>query len=157
MFRRILVAVDGSEESYAAVDVAADLALTHGSELLILTVGAVPWSYGVSPVSMERIFDDLDLDLKETLALARDRLPASLEASTRVAWGPSVASVIVDEARDSHADLIVLGSRGRGPVRASLLGSVGRRVLEHSPVPVMVVRHPEGASHEPVAHAASVG
>jgi nucleotide-binding universal stress UspA family protein len=50
------------------------------------------------------------------------------------------AKAILERVEAARHDLVVMGSRDRGPARSLLLGSVGRAVLEHSPVPVLIVR-----------------
>ncbi len=53
---------------------------------------------------------------------------------------------LIRQIKEGHHDLVVMGSRGRGTVRAALLGSVSHYVLHHSPVPVLIV-HAERAAH----------
>jgi nucleotide-binding universal stress UspA family protein len=53
------------------------------------------------------------------------------------------ADALLEEAND--ADLLVVGSRGRGGFRSMLLGSVSRTVVQHSPCPVAVIRYAEGS------------
>ena len=50
------------------------------------------------------------------------------------------ATAIVDRARDMHADLVVVGSRGHGTIESMLLGSVSAEVVDHAPAPVLVAR-----------------
>ena len=151
MFHNILVAVDGSAPSDLAVEAAADLAESQNATLTIVTVCAVPWTSGVPQASLIRIFGDEENDAHDLLDRAMARVPPGLVVSTLTLWGSSVALAIVDKLEAGGHDLIVLGSRGRGPVRATLLGSDGRAVLERSPVPVLVVRPPRTVSATPQA------
>ncbi len=56
------------------------------------------------------------------------------------------ATLIVERANEFRAELVVIGSRGRGPLTSMLLGSVSAEVVDHAPCPVLVVRHPVAES-----------
>jgi nucleotide-binding universal stress UspA family protein len=56
-----------------------------------------------------------------------------------VLTGEPVSSALIHQIEKGGHDLVVMGSRGRGPVRSALLGSVSHFVLHHSPVPVLIV------------------
>jgi hypothetical protein len=71
------------------------------------------------------------------LRRARDRVPNDLPVNTIVTDRPIRAALIEHINRGRH-DLIAMGSRGRGAVRAALLGSVSHYVLNNSPVPVLI-------------------
>jgi len=77
------------------------------------------------------------------LAQARERVPEHVSVCTLLSRVPPRLAILRQVERGNH-DLVVLGSRGRGPVRSLLLGSVSRRVLQRSPVPVLIVQ-PEPA------------
>ncbi|MEU4695296.1 universal stress protein [Actinoplanes sp. NPDC023714] len=79
----------------------------------------------------------LDAHLDVTVANAKESHPAVYLTATTVA-SPAAAALVV---RSSHAQLVVVGSRGRGAVRGMLLGSVSQHLLRHSPATVVVV-HP---------------
>jgi nucleotide-binding universal stress UspA family protein len=76
---------------------------------------------------------------------ARDRVPADLPVTTVLSEQP-IRLALIRQIKEGHHDLVVMGSRGRGAVRAALLGSVSHYVLHHSPVPVLIV-HAERAHH----------
>jgi len=61
-------------------------------------------------------------------------------AKMRQAAGPRLSRAIVDEARQFGADLVVLGSPGRGGLARRLLGGVAERVTRSAPIPVLLVR-----------------
>jgi nucleotide-binding universal stress UspA family protein len=72
------------------------------------------------------------------LRRARERVPDDLPVTAVLTEQPIRAALIDQIAKGKH-DLVVMGSRGRGGVRAALLGSVSHYVLHHSPVPVLII------------------
>ena len=61
-------------------------------------------------------------------------------------WTGDPGDVIVEAAEAEHADMVLVGSHGRGPVGRLLLGSVSEFVVRNAPCPVLVVRPREGAA-----------
>jgi nucleotide-binding universal stress UspA family protein len=145
---RILVATDGSEHAARAVDVAAELAAKLGARLSIVAVApsAAILAEELAPYARA---EGLANDLPELLANiespflepARQRARARgiVEPSAQTLTGDPAAS-IVEFAREHAADLIVVGSRGRGRLGALLLGSVSQKVATHAPCSVLIVR-----------------
>jgi nucleotide-binding universal stress UspA family protein len=89
------------------------------------------------PVSVPHELDDNDRSsLDDALELAEQR---GVSALTRLLVG-GAARRIIDYANEIDADLIVVGSRGLGPVGGTLLGSVSRKVLHDAKRPVLIVR-----------------
>jgi nucleotide-binding universal stress UspA family protein len=146
---KILLATDGSREAKLAFASAADLSEKTGSELHIVYVGHMPLVSYESPGATT-----LDPDL-----LGRMQEGAEQEARTmldeqaqrvREESGGEVAEAharlgrpdveIVGLADELGAGLIVLGSRGLGPLRRALMGSVSDSVVRHAHCPVLVVR-----------------
>jgi nucleotide-binding universal stress UspA family protein len=68
-----------------------------------------------------------------------ERIPRGIPATKRVSAQP-IEQALLNEAREGNHDLVILGSRDRGPLRSALFGSVGRTMLRHSPRPVLIVR-----------------
>ena len=66
-----------------------------------------------------------------------------------------IRAALIGRIAEGHHDLIVMGSRGRGAVRAALLGSVSHYVLHHSPIPVLIV-HAQRSQEERVPHLTAV-
>jgi len=144
---RVGAAVDGSPEARAAVRAAGALAAAAGAELLLVSV--------VDPqVAMPVAFDydafvrDLHAQARAELAAAARTVPAGVAVDTCVIEGRPADELA---ALDRGLDLLVLGSRGRGPVRRVVLGSVSAHVVRHAAVPVVVV--PRGAAPAPAADA----
>jgi nucleotide-binding universal stress UspA family protein len=143
VFRNILVAVDGSADSDRALDHAIALTRDQHARLTILTI--IP---PVSPMvaftaDVAQCAAAIEHACQQVLREAADRVPGDVGLTTRMAEGVPDRKII-ETALDSGADLIVIGSRGRGRLRGALLGSVSQAVLHHSPVPVLVAHAPKG-------------
>jgi nucleotide-binding universal stress UspA family protein len=146
--RRLLVAVDGSGPSLRAVELAAALAAASGGAVrlvaavdidLLRMVGDAP--LGVGPlgvgIRMGEIQQALRHDAEAQLAACQKVCErAGVPVSSQVEVAPPV-DVIVQAARD--ADLVVMGSRGRGALAGAFLGSVSQRVIAGTRTPVLVV------------------
>ncbi|MCC7059677.1 MAG: universal stress protein, partial [Burkholderiaceae bacterium] len=86
---------------------------------------------------------------EEILAQARQAAQeggVQAEFGSIEALGTRVSDAIIEEARRSQADLIVLGTHGRRGVRRLLLGSDAEAIVRHAPVAVLLVRAPEDAA-----------
>jgi len=136
--RNLLVAVDGSEYSEAAVRVAGELVRQHGAaSLTLLNVIEVVTS-DAGPVEVPG--SPGDPEVWATFARPREILAESgIEPKLLLREGDP-ANEIVETARVGGYDLIVVGHRGLSPVKAFLLGSVSDRVVAHAPCSVLVVR-----------------
>jgi nucleotide-binding universal stress UspA family protein len=140
--KRIVIATDGSPNAWAAVEEGIELASEVGAEVTFVTVRHEVAVLG-EPLYQRR--------LTEQLGRAREALDrAEAEAERRgvpcdgeILEGDP-ATCIVDAARYRNADLLVVGSRGHGALTSALIGSVSRKVMSSSPVPVMVVRERAG-------------
>ena len=150
MFRRILVALDGSAHADEALVQAIDLArATHGT-LTLTAVATEPstWlltgSSWTAAVDMEKLKAQVEKEYDDLLRAAAKTVPEDISCERVVAHGPA-AKAIVDRLNEGKHDLIVMGSRGRGGVGSLMLGSVSHRVLHESPVPVLIV-HAQGES-----------
>ena len=141
-FRRILLAVDESPLAAHAADAGADLARSLGAELAFVCVvdpreNAAP----ESGVSMAEMIALAQQDGKRLLAGFLERLPPGLSALEFIAVGKP-ASEIVKAATEWQADVIVMGSHGRGGVGRMLFGSVADTVMRQAPCSVLIVRTP---------------
>jgi nucleotide-binding universal stress UspA family protein len=143
MFRRILVAFDGSQHAQAALADAIELAQANRARLTVLTVVPDDNLWLGAAVEVPVNLGGLESTAREyaaTLDRAVQSVPADVPVTKRLRRGVA-AMAILAEVRDHDHDLIVMGSRGRGGLRSLLLGSVSHAVLHSSPVPVLVVRH----------------
>jgi nucleotide-binding universal stress UspA family protein len=145
---KILLATDGSKEAELAFASAADLSEKTASELHVVYVGHMPLVSYESPGATI-----LDPDLQRRMhESAEQEARTMLEEQVRRVGktGDEVAEIharlgrpdaeIVGLADELGAGLIVLGSRGLGPLRRALMGSVSDSVVRHAHCPVLVVR-----------------
>ena len=138
--KTILIATGASEGAGDALDVAIDLARQTGAELQVLSVRPQRASgrAGAGPAVLEVEEHDGPQHIAEAAAVrARE---AGIEATPHHAHG-DVVSCIAETATSLDADLLVVGSRGHGPISGAVLGSVSHALVSRSPVPVTIVRH----------------
>jgi nucleotide-binding universal stress UspA family protein len=139
MFRNILVAIDGSPDADEALTQAIDLAESEHTRLTLMTAPAqIPATVYLTP-AINTVIADAEAEAQAVLRRARDRVPKDLPVTTIVTDQP-IRAALMRQIEAGHHDLVAMGSRGRGAVRAALLGSVSHYVLNHSPVPVLIVR-----------------
>lgn len=141
---RTLFATDGSGSADRARDLLAALPWPDGTEIRIISA-LEPW------VDVVGAWIASDRDEDDTLAVARRQAVTILEDAERAIARPGrivtnvlrsdlAGPAIVAEARQWGADLIVIGSRGHGPLTSALLGSVSAEVADQAPCSVLVVR-----------------
>jgi nucleotide-binding universal stress UspA family protein len=146
---KILVATDFSEPSEAALAYGRELAHSFGAALTVLHVveNVLSRAYGVDGAVMM-----IDPELQRQIeAAARERVDRELfdedrqdlKATGIVLVSNAPAEAIVNFARQSNIDLVVMGTHGRGGVAHLVMGSVSERVVRTAPCPVLTVRHPE--------------
>jgi nucleotide-binding universal stress UspA family protein len=139
----ILLAIDGSEEAQLASTTAADLAEKTNSELHVLTVGPDYPLYELPehPAEFEDVLRENRREAKEVLEQQAKRIEESggTVKETHLLEGRADEE-IVELAEEIGAGLIVLGSRGHGRLRRTLLGSVSDAVVRHAHCPVTIVR-----------------
>ena len=147
MFKRILVATDGSTLSKKAVTSAIALAAQHDADLVALTVVPhYPKSYfdgamSYSPEDIGRIEKQWAEKARNMLDTVKARAEQSgVRIKTATANSDLVAESIVAAAKKHKSDLIVMASHGRKGIKRLLLGSETQHVLTHSMLPVLVLR-----------------
>lgn len=149
--RTILVPTDFSEPADAAWRYACGLAERLGSRLHLLhVISHQPFAY--DPWGTDNITLRVTDLLKETEAGVRKALAARVpkgrlarRTRTEAVIGTPVDRIL-QAVRTSRADLVVMGTHGRGVVGHVLLGSVAERVVRQCPVPVLTLRKPRGAA-----------
>jgi nucleotide-binding universal stress UspA family protein len=158
VFHSILVAVDGSPHADSALTHAIDMAECWRSRVTLLTAIVRPPTiayYGAAGAFVQTLLEEAEADAGTILARARDRIPDDVSVTTVLSRKPAQPAIIGQIEAGGH-DLVVMGSRGRGPVRSALLGSVSHHVLHHSPVPVLIV-HGEPSPHAESSETAAAG
>lgn len=138
---KILVAVDGSEDSVLALRSAVDLADSNDSELHVLHVGLA--SYWVTPDAMHpEEAERLEESARQVLDEQIEKVEGAEEAvaERHLEMGTKVDEQIVKLADEIGAGLIVVGSRGKNTMERLLLGSEAESVVRHAHCPVLVIR-----------------
>lgn len=141
MFKKILVATDGSEYSHRALQAAVACAGCFRAEILLLFVFTQPRSYGTFSGLQSVEFSDAQIDeiskkIFDTTLKGIDVSGVTISKKVRIGYP---ATTILDEVEDG-VDLVIMGSRGHGPVSGIVTGSVTQKVLGLAPCPVMVVK-----------------
>lgn len=143
MFRRILVALDGSSLAEQAVPLAARIASASGGTLIFVQAINLALDYGtyLRPVPVPQSVIDSAYEVSQaylTSITRRDEV-AGLSCETELLTG-SAAEQVLAAAESRKADLIVLNSHGRSGVARWVLGSVAEHVVHHATAPVLVLR-----------------
>jgi nucleotide-binding universal stress UspA family protein len=137
--RHVLIATDGSPGAQVAVEEGVRIARLMGADVTFLAVAQPPLPMLGEPFYQRALTAQLDARRK---ALAR-AAPFADERRVRYEMElmeGSPAQTILDLARSRDVDLIVVGSRGLGSVKGTLLGSVSSEVVHHADRPVLVAR-----------------
>lgn len=146
MYKRILVAADGSATSDKALVEAIDLANDQHAQLKIVytiddasiyTAADVPNAVGIEQAWIDAGHKILEAAKKKAQA-------AGIEAETKLletdAMGEKISDAIVNEARAWPADLLVAGTHGRRGLSHLIMGSVAEGIVRTCPVPLLLVR-----------------
>jgi nucleotide-binding universal stress UspA family protein len=137
MFRKILVAVDGSEQAMAALRIAIDLAKRYRAGLGLLH--AFPHvSDLLGTPQYESLLAARATAGEALLDTARGQVDDGVPVETQLIEGPP-AQAILRVAHEDGYGMIVMGSRGRGHIAGMLLGSVSNAVAQRASCPVLIV------------------
>lgn len=137
MYKNILVAADGSENSLRATEQAAEIAsLLEGVKVELVSVIAID-------VYSDMVYDPIEAHGEAQREIIKEALDILTDAEVShevVLLHGRPADEIIRYAEESGADLLVMGSRGLGALREFALGSVSHKVLTHAKCPVLVVK-----------------
>ena len=153
-FTKILVPIDGSEQSMDAADYAIALAKSNTNnnniQLIALHVLFSQTGYGystnifglVTPSTINKILEDAKHEAQQWFDKIKEKISENnIQLKTEVVVSPtSVVAAIVDYAEHEDVDLIVIGSRGRSGFKKLLLGSTASGVVTYAACPVLVVK-----------------
>src|ERR687892_955153 len=146
---KIMVGIDGSEQSINAADYAIDIAKRHNTELIAINVLTSDIGYAYSSPGVE----SPPLTIREIILLAEDEVKKWLNdieekadksgirfRSEIIMAKRSAVSTMLDYAEEQKIDLIVVGTRGRSGIKKMLLGSVASGLVTYAACPVLVVK-----------------
>lgn len=144
-YQHILVAIDESPISYAAVEQAALLAQNLNAQITLMSVIAVDPFVGVDFYKVAPAITDYFMQAESNAQNRLDEIKANLErdglkVNIKLIRGMSPSEGIIHVADEVGADLIMMGSHGRTGLQKLMLGSVAQHVLTQSPLPVLIVK-----------------
>jgi nucleotide-binding universal stress UspA family protein len=154
-FTKILVAIDGSEQSMKAAEYAIAMAKednnnNNNSQLIALHVlfSQTGYAYStnlfglVTPSSINKFLEDAKNEAQQWFDKIKEKISENeIQLKTEVVVSPtSVVAAIVDYAEHESVDLIVIGSRGRSGFKKLLLGSTASGVVTYATCPVFIVK-----------------
>jgi nucleotide-binding universal stress UspA family protein len=145
LFSKVLVAYDGSNLSKKALDKAIAMVKDKydylvAPQLIVMHVIQTPsYSYAASaaPYYFNNV-GNMDTDTK-VLDQVKFMIPSTLNAIYVTSRGHAAHSIL-EYVEENNCDLIVMGSRGLGPIREFFLGSVSHNVVQNSKVPVLIIK-----------------
>jgi len=142
MYKRILVPLDGSELAKKALSEAEKLAKYFGAEIILFQVVPFMPIYGSPELVTPFIVDEKQKESAEKYLfnLAEELKKREFKVTAMVRTGQQVALEIIDYAKESGTDLIVMCTHGRSGITRWMLGSVTHKVLAHAETPVLLVR-----------------
>jgi nucleotide-binding universal stress UspA family protein len=147
MYKKILVATDGTKLSKKAVEAASKLAADFDAVLTVVRIVphyAKTFFDGSSVLSIKEMADiekEWTVQAQASLdQLLKTTVDKHISVNTVVARSSNVSDALLKVAKKSKAELIVMASHGRGGIKRVLLGSETLQVLTHSEIPVLVIR-----------------
>lgn len=144
MYQRILVPIDGSLNSERALREAISFARFHHAQLMLVHVlediHYADLENYINYAEIMKSFKDSARKMLEKASQEARQADVEVTEKLLVASGRRVAHVLVEEASQWPADLIIIGTHGRSGFNRLLLGSIAEGVLRISPVPVLLIR-----------------
>ena len=147
---RLTVGFDGSPEAAFALDAACGLAVRVGGALTVVTAVGPPgygWGEALRVLSEGDLRTREQVEKRETLDRGLERISGGVSVEGRLING-EVADVLAEAS--TEADLLLVGSRGYGPMRRTLLGSTSAQLMHRAECPVMVLPRSGGDGRFPL-------
>ena len=141
--RRILLAIDGSENAERAAQIAIDLSKRYKSDLIVLSIVPHPGTLASAPADYYDYYERMIQKWIDEVIEDCQRQAVSVGGQIMRAQ-PSVPGAIVEVAELEHVDIVVMGRRGltmlKGGFRRALAGSVSSAVVSHAHCNVLIVK-----------------
>ncbi|HEX5978865.1 MAG TPA: universal stress protein [Nitrososphaeraceae archaeon] len=148
-FSRILIGIDGSDESMKAAEYAVSITKMYDAELFAINVLTSDIGYAYSSPGVE----SPPLTVRETILIAEDEAKLWFDKikekankkevkikTELIVAKRSILQTILEYAEEQTIDLIVVGTRGRSGIKKMLLGSIASGLVTYAPCPVLVVK-----------------
>lgn len=144
MYQRILVPIDGSATSEYALDEAIKFAQQQNAQIKLVHVLEDVWYFDTESCSnYSELVDSMKRHGEKILKQAQNKLQQvgiAVEIKLLEARGERIAHVIVTEAKNNFANLIIIGTHGRSGFSRMLLGSVAESVVRAAHIPILLIR-----------------
>ncbi|TFE23444.1 universal stress protein [Cohnella luojiensis] len=139
MYKKILIAADGSPHSLRAANQAMKIAVCDPETLVVIVYVLDAANVKADVLHHWNDLDRTDLRKKRVIAVEEKAAQAGVKSVTRILHGEP-GPAIVKYANENNVDLIVLGSRGLNGLQEFVLGSVSHKVAKRANCPVMIVK-----------------
>ncbi len=139
MYRRIMLAFDGSESSYLAAEHAFDLVEKYGAELEVVAVSQLP-DFGISKEEAEQYQVRAASFFKQNFAQLERKAKARQVKFNKQLLQGHVGYKLVAHAQEGDFDLVVVGEKGHSRLEEIFLGGISRYVIKRAPCTVLVVK-----------------
>jgi nucleotide-binding universal stress UspA family protein len=141
MYKKLLVPLDGSELAKKALDHAEKLAEAFGSEIILFQVVPFMPFYGTPELMTSFTVDEKQKEAAERYLtnLSEELRKRGFKATAKVKTGQHVAVEIIDFAKESGVDLIVMCTHGHSGIALWVLGSVAHKVLTRAETPILLI------------------
>jgi nucleotide-binding universal stress UspA family protein len=142
MYSKILVPIDGSDNSMRALRHGLYLSSKLGSKLTVLNVLEIPpVVYVQSQKVVDSVINELENESKKVFEkVDLESREFNVNYEQVLVKGHHVASIINEYADQNDVDVIIIGSRGNGKIKTVIMGSVAHNVFHHTQKPVLIIK-----------------